>query len=68
MIGSDKFIVKHKKLETKKATTETITLRVEKCLLGDYDNLAHKSDRSRNEVMNMALKYAYNHLEFLDCP
>ncbi|WP_312615118.1 CopG family transcriptional regulator [Oscillibacter sp.] len=62
----DKFVVKHKKLEKKKETTETITLRIDKDLLRDYDELAHKSDRSRNEVMNMALKFAYEHLKFMD--
>ena len=66
MASFDKFVVKHKKLETKKETTETITLRMDKDLLGAYDELARKSDRSRNEVMNMALKYAYEHLEFMD--
>ena len=66
MKNTDKFVVKHKTLETKKETTETITLRVDKDLLWEYDELAHKSDRSRNEVMNMALKYAYEHLEFMD--
>ena len=66
MHDSDKFVVKHRKLETKEETTETITLRVDKDLLQNYVNLAHKSDRSRNEVMNMALKYAYEHLEFMD--
>jgi len=68
MKDSDQFIVKHKKLETKKETTETITLRIDKDLLWDYDELAYKSDRSRNEVMNMALKYAIDRLTLIEKP
>ena len=66
MKDSDKFVVKHKKLEIRKETTETITLRLDKDLLWDYDELAHKSDRSRNEVMNMALKFAIDRLTLVD--
>jgi len=65
MGDADKFIVKHKDLETKEDRTVTMTLRIDKGLQWDYDELAHKSGRSRNEVMNMALKYAIEHLEFL---
>jgi len=62
----DEFIVKHKDLETKEEKTVTMTLRIDKDLQWDYDELAYKSGRSRNELMNMALKYALDHLKYLD--
>ena len=37
----------------------------EKELQEEFDRLAAKSDRSRNEVMCMALRYALEHLEFI---
>ncbi len=66
MSESNKFVVKHKDLEPKEEKTVTMTLRISKDLLWDYDELADKSGRSRNEVMNMALKYAIDHLKLLD--
>ena len=42
-----------------------MTLRIEKELQEEFDRLAAKSDRSRNEVMCMALRYALEHLEFI---
>lgn len=65
MDKSDKFVVKHKSLETKEETTITMTLRLDRELNQKYEDLAKKSGRSRNEVMNLALKYAIEHLEFM---
>lgn len=58
---SEKFIVTPKKKEDKFVV---MTLRIEKYLQEEFDKLASKSERSRNEVMCMALKYALEQLEF----
>ncbi|NDO46229.1 ribbon-helix-helix protein, CopG family [Clostridium sp. MD294] len=57
---SKKFIVTHKSIEK----FVIMTLRIEKDLQEEFDKLASKSDRSRNELMCMALKYALEQLEF----
>lgn len=65
MPDSDRFVIKHKKLEKKEEATVTMTLRLDKDLQYEYDELANKSGRSRNEVMNLALQFALDHLEFI---
>ena len=62
---ADKFVVKQKKQDKKEEKTVVMTLRIEKELQEEFDRLAAKSDRSRNEVMRMALRYALEHLEFI---
>lgn len=57
----NKFIVRSKKSDNYVITS----LRIEKGLLGAFDNLAGKSDYSRNELMCMALRYALDNLEFI---
>jgi len=42
-----------------------MTIRIEKTLQEKYDKLANDSNRSRNELINMALEFAINNLEFL---
>ena len=66
MGSSEKFVIKHKGLEPKEDPTVTMTLRLDKELQQQYDELSQKSDRSRNELMNLALKFAIEHLEFVD--
>lgn len=61
---SEKFIVTPKSMEKKEDKFVVITLRIEKDLQEEFDKLASKSERSRNEVMCMALKYALEQLEF----
>lgn len=68
MNESEKFIVLRKDLEPKEETTITMTLRLEKELQQKYDELSQKSGRSRNELMNLALKFAIEHLQFVDNP
>jgi len=58
---SNNFIVKPRK----EKMYAIVTLRMTQELLSKYDKLAAKSDRSRNEVMCTALKYAMDHLEFI---
>ena len=62
---ADKFVVKQKKQDKKEEKTVVMTLWIEKELQEEFDRLAAKSDRSRNEVMCMALRYALEHLEFI---
>ena len=58
---AEKFTVRPKK-ESDYVTT---SLRMEKSLQEEYDELAKRSDRSRNELMCMALQFALDHLEFI---
>ena len=42
-----------------------MTLRMDRELQEEFDHLSAKSDRSRNELMCRALRYALEHLEFI---
>ncbi|SET71362.1 CopG family transcriptional regulator [Enterocloster lavalensis] len=57
-----KFIVRPKNDDEK----VIMTIRIEKELQEKYDDLAGKSNRSRNELVCMALRYALENLEFLE--
>lgn len=52
-------------LNTKKDEKVIMTIRLEKSLQERFDHLAAVSERSRNEVIVMALRYALDHLEFV---
>lgn len=41
----------------------TMTIRIDKSLQEEYNTLAAKTNRSRNELICMALKYALDHME-----
>lgn len=43
-----------------------ITLRIDKKVLENFDNLSAKSNISRNQLIESALKYALKHLDFID--
>lgn len=43
-------------------STETITVRLNSMLLSKYDDLAKETNRSRNELMVMALQFAIDNL------
>ncbi len=62
---ADKFVVRPKKADKKTDKTVIMTLRLNRELQEEFDKLAMRSDRSRNEVMCMALQYALDHLEFI---
>jgi len=62
---SEPFIVKHKNADKKEDKSVVMTLRLDRELQEAFDELAAKSDRSRNEVMVMALRYALEHLQFI---
>ena len=57
-----KFIVRPKNDDEK----VIMNIRIEKELQEKYDDLAGKSNRSRNELVCMALRYALENLEFLE--
>jgi len=43
----------------------TITIRVDKALQEKFDNLSRISNRSRNELINLALEYAMKNAKFI---
>ncbi len=46
--------------------TTTITLRIDNEVLTVVEQLVVKSGRSRNELINKALKFALDNVEFVD--
>ena len=62
---ADKFVVRQKKPERKEDKSVVFTLRIDRELQEYFYKLSAKSDRSRNELMCMALRYALEHLEFI---
>lgn len=44
----------------------TMTIRIEEALQKQYDEIATRSNRSRNEIINLALQYAISNLKFID--
>ncbi len=61
----DRFVVRPKKMDRKEDKSVVMTLRMDKELQEEFDILSAKSDRSRNELMCRALRYALEHLEFI---
>ena len=57
----DKFVVKQR---TNK--TVTMTIRIDEETNDKLDELALKSNRSRNELINLSLRYAFANLELID--
>lgn len=41
----------------------TMTIRIEKSIQEKYNELAAKTNRSRNELINLALQFALDHME-----
>lgn len=62
---NDKFIVHQKNLQKKEDKSVIMSLRLDRELQEEYDKLAAQSNRSRNELMCMALRYAINNLKFV---
>jgi predicted transcriptional regulator len=61
---SNKFIVTPK-LPIINDKSVTFTIRIDRELQEEYDKLALSSNRSRNELINMALRYALQNLQFV---
>ena len=57
----EKFVV-----TPKEDKTVTMTIRIDRALQEEYNNLSAKTNRSRNELITMALKYALDHMELRD--
>lgn len=60
---NNKFVIRPKSEDNEKVI---MTIRIDKELQEKYDELAGKSNRSRNELICMALRYALENLEFAD--
>lgn len=57
----DKFVIK-----PKTTRSVTMTIRIDSELSDKLDELALKSNRSRNELINLSLRYAFENLEFIE--
>nr|WP_304578948.1 CopG family transcriptional regulator [uncultured Acetatifactor sp.] len=44
----------------------TMTIRIDKALQEKYNELSAKTNRSRNELIGMALQYALDNMEIKD--
>ena len=44
----------------------TMTIRIDRTLQEEYNALSAKTNRSRNELISMALRYALDHIELLE--
>ena len=44
----------------------TMTIRIDRSIQERYNELASKTNRSRNELINMALQYALDHMVVQD--
>lgn len=54
----EKFII-----TPKEDKTVTMTIRIDRALQEQYNDLSNKTNRSRNELISMALQYALDHME-----
>lgn len=59
------FIIHPKNPIRKEDKSVVMSLRIDRELQAKYDDLASKSNRSRNELMCMALRYALDNLKFI---
>jgi predicted transcriptional regulator len=60
-LSSDEFII-----TPREDKTVTMSIRIEKVLQEKLNELARKSNRSRNEIINMALEYALKNVKFIN--
>lgn len=60
-MNNDDFII-----TPKEDKTITMTIRIEKVMQDKLDELSRISNRSRNEIINMALDYALKNAKFID--
>jgi predicted transcriptional regulator len=62
---SEKFIVRPKQALPKEDKSVIMTIRLDRDLQDKYSMLAERSNRSRNELICMALSYALENLSFI---
>lgn len=53
-------------IESKEDKAITMTIRIDRVLQERYNELSVKTNRSRNELIGMALKYALDNMEIKD--
>lgn len=54
----DKFVI-----TPKEDKTVTMTIRIDRALQEQYNALSARTNRSRNELIGLALQYALDHME-----
>ena len=59
----EKFII-----TPKEDKTVTMTIRIDRALQEEYNKLSARTNRSRNELISMALRYALDNMELQDQP
>jgi metal-responsive CopG/Arc/MetJ family transcriptional regulator len=59
-VGDDDFII-----TPKEEKSVTITIRIDKSVQESFDEFSKKSNRSRNELINLALEYALKNAKFI---
>ena len=57
----DKFVI-----TPKEDKTVTMTIRIDRTLQEEYNELSAKTNRSRNELISMALRYALDNMIIKD--
>ncbi len=57
----DKFVI-----TPREDKTVTMKIRIDRALQEEYNELATKTNRSRNELISMALRYALDNMELKD--
>lgn len=60
LMSDDDFII-----TPKEDKSVTITIRVDRALQEQFDHLSKISNRSRNELINLALEYAMKNAKFI---
>ena len=61
LIALSKFVI-----APKEDKSVTMTIRIDAALQEEYNNLATQTNRSRNELIGMALQYALDNMEIKD--
>jgi len=54
------------KSESREEKTVTMTIRIDRELQEKFEELSAKTNRSRNELINIALNYAVERIELLE--
>lgn len=60
LMSEDDFII-----TPKEEKSVTITIRIDKAMQEHFDHLSKISNRSRNELINLALEYALKNAKFI---
>jgi predicted HicB family RNase H-like nuclease len=67
MTDNEKFVVT-KKHKIKDDKSVTMSIRIDRILQRRLDDLARQSNRSRNELINLALEFAVENIEIQPGP